>query len=89
MSAQTKSLQRTAARAGASIRRARAAERAEAVAAIDLMHRIPSYGLDDPDVVARRLGMRPLRPPPVRLEPVQVPASVLALQADRRLGLVE
>ncbi len=58
------------------------AERKRALAAVERMHVAPAGG----DAQARRLGMRPLRPPPVQLEAPTMTAGAAELAREMRRG---
>ena len=66
-------------------------ERKRAIRKFDLMCSTPiGVSREDEDGHARRLGMRPLRPPPVAPPSERVvPASRLALIQDQRAGVVD
>jgi hypothetical protein len=66
----------------------------EAAARVDASRWAPAAGLtgagaEAGDALARRLGARPLKPPPGRIADTTATAAALALAKDKRLGIVE
>jgi hypothetical protein len=68
-------------------------ERRKACAAVDFMHTHPGAGHDPDDDTraaadarARRLGMRPLKPPPVKIQASHRTAGAVELAREVRAG---